>query len=148
MLGKDYSDVRQPVVRDTEVTDKVIGRRVLVLYGNARNNAILARLAGQLPIGVGEDYIQLRDRRLTDPSVGARFVCPDPLAPDRYLVVNAGVSAAAVEQGARNLPIYLPDYIVYDRRTTQRRTSMHLGRLQEIEMGFFTEGWELPEPDR
>ena len=145
MMGKDYSEVRQPVLRDTELTEEMMKRRVVVLYGNAQNNSILKRIGDRLPIKVGPDYIEIRGKKLYEPSVGARFVCPNPLVLDRYLVVKAGNSAGAVVQGAQQLPLYLPDYIVHDKATIKVKASMALQRRPEIETGFFTEDWSLPE---
>jgi len=145
-----YSDVRHPVIPDSELTEEMMRSRAVVLYGNARNNSVLARIGDQLPIRVGEDAIGLRKVELRGRGVGARFVCPNPLAPNHYLMVQAGVDAAAVESGGR-LPIYMGDYLVYDHRTTKLKAFMILAGRDEIETGFFTEDWQLPAappPDR
>ncbi len=144
VMARQYTEVRHPVLADSELTEEIIQNKVLVLYGNAANNSVLANIGGKLPIEVGEKHIGLRERKLTNRGTGARFICPSPLAPHRYLVVQAGVSAAAVEQGGQ-LPIYLADYIVYDAQTTRKKAFMILGRRREVETGFFTENWRLPE---
>jgi hypothetical protein len=144
VMARDYTEVRHPVIPDTELTPQMIRERALVLYGNARNNAVLAEIGDELPIKVGTDYLELRGRRLSGGRIGARFVCPNPLQPTRYLVVQAGTDAAAVEEGGK-LPIYLGDYVVYDRSTVAKKAFMILGGRREIESGFFTETWELPE---
>jgi hypothetical protein len=92
---------------------------------------------------VGSDYIQIREERFFDPSVGARFVCPNPLMRGRYLVVQAGVSAEAVER-AGTLPAFLGDYIVFDRRFKSKFKMLVLGSNPDIESGYFTEDWQLP----
>ncbi|MDD5309689.1 MAG: prolyl oligopeptidase family serine peptidase [Deltaproteobacteria bacterium] len=143
MMARDYTAVRHPVIPDTALTPEIMRTRTVVLYGNARNNRILAEIGASLPIGVGEQSLMLRDRKIEQPSAGARFVCPNPLAPDHYLVVQAGVTAQAVEDGGK-LPIYLADYIVYDARTTKSHAFMILASRQEVETGFFTEEWKLP----
>jgi predicted esterase len=143
MAAWDYTEIRYPVIADTELTPEMVRDSAVFLYGNARNNAVLAEIGGRLPIGVGEDYLVVRGERMQRAGLGARFVCPNPLAPDRYLVVAAGTSAEAVERGGR-LPIYLSDYIIYDEQTTRRKAFMILGGRPEIETGFFTEEWKLP----
>ncbi len=144
VAARDYTEVRHPVIPDTELTPEMMRSRAVVLYGNARNNAVLAEIGGELPIKVGPDWLELRGRRLAGWQVGARFVCPNPLEPTRYLVVQAGVDAEAVEEGGK-LPIYLGDYIVYNHATVARKAFMVLGGRKEIESGFFTETWELPD---
>lgn len=143
MNAWDYTEIRHPVVADTELTPEMLRERALFLYGNARNNAVLAEIGGRLPIGVGEDHLRVRGEELRRAGLGARFVCPNPLEPNRYLVVAAGTTAEAVERGGR-LPIYLSDYIIYDEQTTRKKAFMILGGRPEIETGFFTEEWKLP----
>lgn len=145
-----YTEVRHPVIPDSELTDEMMRSRAVVLYGNAENNSVLARIGHRLPIRVGEDFIGLRGEQLRGRGVGARFVCPNPLAPNQYLVVQAGVDADAVVAGGK-LPIYIGDYLVYDHRTTRLKAFMILAGRDEIETGFFTEDWRLPHvppPDR
>mgnify|MGYP007010886759 CR=1 FL=1 len=46
--------------------------------------------------GVLRDRVlELRGEKLVEPGIGTRFVCPNPLAPRRYLVVQAGTDAEA-----------------------------------------------------
>ena len=116
--------------------------RAVVLYGNAKNNAVLKEIGTKLPIAVGPKSITLRDKKLTHPSVGARFVCPNPLNPDRYLVVQAGVSVNAVER-AGVLPVFLPDYVVFDARFKEASQKVVLGNRRTIESGFFNKEWTL-----
>lgn len=148
-IAKDYSDIRHPVVADSELTWELMKTRTVVLYGNGSNNSVLAELGELLPIKIGKNYIEFRGEKLTHRSAGARFLCPNPVAPNQYLIVAAGNTAQAVEQGG-NLPIYLGDYIVYNQQTTKKRAFMLLGKRPEIETGFFTENWQLPEfpPDK
>jgi hypothetical protein len=138
-----YTEVRHPVIPDSELTDELMQSRAVVLYGNAESNSVLARIGDRLPIRVGADFIGLRGEQLRGRGVGARFVCPNPLAPNQYLVVQAGVDADAVVAGGR-LPIYIGDYLVYDHRTTRLKAFMILAGRDEIETGFFTEDWQLP----
>ena len=140
----EFTQVRHPVISDRTLKNADIKDRVLVLYGNARNNAILRVIGHKLPIRIGTDSITLRDQRLTHPSTGAKFICPNPLNPNRYLVVQAGLSADAVERGGV-LPIFLGDFVVFDNRFTHRIRKVVFGRQPLIETGFFTESWRLPE---
>lgn len=141
----EFTQVRHPVVADTALTPELVRERALVLYGNAKNNTVLKEIGAKLPIPIGEDYIEIRGKRLTGKDVGTKFICPNPLRPNRYLVVMAGVSAEAVERGG-NLPLFLPDYIVYNRNFKDPVQRMVLGSRKAIEVGFFTEDWTLP-PD-
>jgi hypothetical protein len=150
VMAKTYSGVRHPVIPDSELTEELMQTRAVVLYGNGANNSVLARIGDRLPIKVGSDYLELRGDKLRGRGIGARFVCPNPEAPTQYLMVQAGVDADAVVEGGK-LPIYMGDYLVYDRNTTRRKAFMILAGRDEVETGFFTEDWRLPRvppPDR
>jgi predicted esterase len=139
----EYSQIRHPVIPDTALTEEIMRERVVVLYGNARNNALLAKIGQKLPIQVGEHSLRLRDQVLEEPDIGTRFICPNPLMPSKYLLVQAGLSTDAVIKGGY-LPIYLGDYVVWDKRMKARRATQVLGRNPDVESGFFTENWKLP----
>ncbi len=139
----EFTQVRHPVIPDTALTPDLIRDRALVLYGNARSNAVLAEIGDRLPIRIGPDYLEMRGEHISGKGVGTKFICANPLRPDRYLVVQAGVDASAVEH-AGALPMYMPDYIVFDQRFTHTSQKMALGGQPVVEMGFFTEAWQLP----
>jgi predicted esterase len=139
----EFTQVRHPVIPDTALTPELMRDRAMVLYGNAKNNAVLKEIGDKLPIQVGEDYIQLRDKKLTGKDIGARFICPNPLRPDRYLVVQAGLSAETVSRGG-NLPTFLPDYVVFDGRFRDPVQRMVMIHQDAVELGFFSEDWRLP----
>jgi hypothetical protein len=135
-------DYAHPVVADSEVTEEMMARCSLVLYGDTTSNSVLARVASKLPIRLEEGAIVVGSKRYTHKRVGTRFVYPNPLEPSRYLVVQAGNSAAAVAAGNR-LPDFLPDWVVYDDRTTKRRPRGVFFRNQPLAAGFFDERWRL-----
>ena len=93
-----------------------------------------------------KDEEKTAGEKLVEPGIGTRFVCPNPLAPRRYLVVQAGTDAEAVYR-ASNLPIFLPDYVVFDERFKSNPPRLVLGRAGALESGFFTEEWRLPGTD-
>ncbi|MCK9523634.1 MAG: prolyl oligopeptidase family serine peptidase [Proteobacteria bacterium] len=143
VMAQDYTDIRFPVIADKDLSWDLIANRVLVLYGNAANNAVLKGIGEKLPIQVGNNEIRMRGKKVAGQHVGARFICPNPLMPNRYLVVVAGATPKAVLDSI-NLPIYLADYIVYNAQTVQKKAFMVLGGRPEIETGFFTQDWQLP----
>jgi len=143
MAAWDYTEIRHRVIPDTELTWELMRNNTVVLYGNGANNSVLAEIGDRLPIKVLDRTLEMRGEKVSGWGVGARFVCPNPLAPQRYLVVAAGVTAEAVESGGR-LPLYMADYMVYNKQTTSKKAFMILGGRKEIETGYFTEDWRLP----
>jgi predicted esterase len=135
--------LNQRVVPDTEVTDAMMHSHHLALYGSPGDNAVLDRIARQLPLRAENGAVVMASgERFAGDDVGARFIHPNPLAPTRYVLVHTGVTAAAVGR-TRNLPDFLPDYVVYDRRTTTSRPRLIAGRARQLAAGYFDRFWRL-----
>jgi predicted esterase len=132
-----------PVLPEDDVDLNVMRTHHVVLYGTRQNSALLDRVADQLPIRVERGAIVLGDRRFDGDDVGTRFIYPNPLAPERYLVVQAGNTADAVVRG-NNLPDFLPDWVVYDGSTTLHRERLACVAHCPPAAGYFDARWRLP----
>jgi predicted esterase len=137
-------DHDQRVVADTALTEQDVRDRSLVVFGTIANNTVLRRLAPDLPIGIATDGIRVGDHLFSDPDAGVRLLAPNPLQPSRYVVVQAGNTADAAVAG-NNLPDFLPDYVVYDRRTTAERERLVSRGHPPLTAGYFDVRWRLRE---
>ena len=96
------------VMPEDRVTADLMRRNHVVVFGTAESSTLIAAASPLLPIHIEPGAIVLRDRRLTGREVGVRMIYPNPLAEGlRYLVVQAGVTAAGVQAGNR-LPTSCP----------------------------------------
>lgn len=135
-------NVGQEVVADTAVTEAMMKSAHVVLYGTAGSNAVLERIAGALPIRVEADAIVVGDQRHEGAHVGVRFIHPNPLAPSRYVIVQAGTSTSIVDNGNK-LPEFVGDWVVYDRRTVQGQQRRVQGPNRTLAEGHFDDAWRL-----
>jgi hypothetical protein len=134
----------QRVVPDTAVDEALLRSSHLVLYGTPGANSVLERIASQLPIRVENDGVRVGDTLRPGAELGTRFVYPNPLAPGRYVIVQAGPTPAAVDAGHR-LPDFLPDYVVYDARTLRSRPRLLFDKARKpVALGYFDGRWQLP----
>ncbi|MEM9192613.1 MAG: prolyl oligopeptidase family serine peptidase [Myxococcota bacterium] len=136
----------QEVVADTEVDEGLMADAHLVLYGTPGANAVLDRIAADLPIQIDDSAVLVGGQRYEGRDVGTRFIYPNPLSPNRYVIVQAGINPRAVG-GGNNLPDFLPDYVVYDAETTARRPRLTAGRNEPRTLGYFDRFWRLPPMD-
>lgn len=136
--------MRQRVLADTELTDELARTHNLVLYATPGSHAVLERIAKSLPIRVESDAVVLGARRITAPGVGVRFIYPSPLGRGRYVTLQAAPTAEAVAAG-HELPDFLPDYVVYDARSTATRPRLVPadGRRSPPARGYFDDHWQL-----
>lgn len=136
-------DIHYPVVADTAVTPEQIRDYSLFLVGRSDDHVILGRIAHRLPISAGRDSIWAQGRQYRGKSVGAIFVWPNPISPERYVVVVTAPNPSGIWQ-ALSLPKLLPDHIVYDAELGSAASETMLGDTNVLLSGFFDEAWQLP----
>jgi len=85
------------VIDDTAVTDADVAAHNLVLWGDAQSNKVLARIAARLPLAA---------LPVSAPTRVPLLVYPNPLNPQRYVVLNSGFTFREYDQlnNARQVP--------------------------------------------
>lgn len=140
-----------PLLSDTEFLarhEPLANDRALFLVG--RDNKVLRALEAApgatgpaLPIHVEAQAITIGEQRLTGRELGAAFIHPNPLRPDRYVVVVAGADVAGTLR-AESLPDFLPDFVVWDQALAPARGQVLLGPATLRAGGLFRNDWSLP----
>jgi predicted esterase len=122
------------------VTDEVIEHFNLVLYGPPEDNEVLARIAPDLPIGIGDGRYTLGERSYDASRYGLSMIYPNPLAPEHYVVVNCGPVWGA-ELAPNHKYDMLPDFIVFADERAEDGTESN----RHVCAGFFDGRWRLSE---
>ena len=138
-----HSGIALAVKRDTEVTDEDLRTSNLHLFGTPRSNRWLRKIEAQLPVRVTTDGVLVNGSLHAGPDVGFKLIYPNPLAPDRYVMVSAGVHAHAA-LWANWLPLWTPDFIVYDQRTVSPRWGKILAGRKARAAAYFDRAWRVP----
>jgi hypothetical protein len=101
---------------------------------------VLAKIADKLPIRWGADGVKLDGSSYSADHHVALLICPNPLNPRRYVVLNSGCTFREYDylNNARQIP-KLPDFAVVDVRTPPN--SRWPGKV--VTAGFFDENWSL-----
>jgi hypothetical protein len=130
--GQFRGDAR--VKNDSQVTDADIAAHHLVLFGDPQSNKLLARIADKLPIGWSSSSVKVGEKSFPAASHVPVLIFPNPLNPQRYVVLNTGFTfaAAGTASNAQQTP-KLPDYAVLDLD--------HDGAVALAD--FFNEDWKL-----
>jgi hypothetical protein len=117
---------------DKDITSDDIKTANLVLWGDPKSNAVMAKVADKLPL-----------KEFGDATTTAR-IYPNPLNPSKYVVLNSGFTFREYDylNNARQVS-KLPDYAVID--VTTPPNSRFPGKI--VRAGFFGEKWELLEGD-
>ena len=133
-------------VADNEVTDDMIARSNLILWGDPSSNRLIKELALQLPIQWTAEGVRVAGKTLGSADHALVLVYPNPKNPNRYIVLNSGFTFREYDylNNARQVP-KLPDYAIIDLKTPPN--ARFPGAIADA--GFFGERWELkPQPTR
>jgi poly(3-hydroxybutyrate) depolymerase len=134
--------VEWPVKRASEVTAADIETRSLVIIGTPSHNSLLRRIGASLPIRVEGDTIAVGDERFGGSAPAAAFIYPNPINPDRYVVVYTATSLEGLFY-TDHLPQTAPDYIVFDGPTWRRKGGRPLIDRPVLTAGFFDKNWNV-----
>jgi hypothetical protein len=123
------------VKNDVDVTDQDIEESDLILWGDPGSNRVLERIRRKLPVGWSRSTVRMGSLAAPAAANVPAFICPNPLNPERYVVVNSGHTFAAWNgTNARQTP-WLPDWAL-----------ISLGAASGSAVtaaGFFNEAWQL-----
>jgi hypothetical protein len=133
-----------PMKADTELTDADIVNNNLILWGDPKSNAVLAKIADKLPIKWTEKGVTVGDKTYEPGTHVPVLIYPNPLNPKKYVVLNSGFTFREYDylNNARQVS-KLPDYAIIDITTPPN--SRYPGKV--VRGGFFGEKWELLKDD-
>ena len=131
-----------PVKNDADITEADIAHSNLILWGDPSSNAVLAKIAGKLPIQWTAAGIHLGKSDFAADHNAVILIYPNPLNPAHYVVLNSGMTfreSSTISNALQNPR--LPDYAIVDLTTPPDKHSP--GKIAAA--GFFDEHWQLQE---
>ncbi|MEM2058252.1 MAG: prolyl oligopeptidase family serine peptidase [Thermoproteota archaeon] len=137
MWWKSHANGDCEVKADWELTTKDILEFNVILFGNPRTNILLAQVNEKLPIRFDGEGIRLGSQMLTEEDVGFIMIYPNPLNPERYMLLNSSITAKGMENIKKlyNRWMELPDYIIFNSAFTKE------GWKGILAAGFFDKEW-------
>jgi hypothetical protein len=130
---------------DTEITLADMRDANVVFWGDPSSNDALFQLFERLPITwkMAEGQLAVGDQRFDMTTHVPLLIYPNPLNPQRYLVLNSSFTYREYDylNNARQTP-KLPDWAIVDVRTPPN--SRWPGKI--VAADFFNEQWELKPP--
>ena len=123
-----------------KVDRTIIENNNLFLFGPPAQNPLMRRVLEDLPVRITENHIEIRGRRYAADRHGLWMIYPNPLNPDRYVVINTGLP------WGKGLPVnhkydMIPDFIVYTGEKTRDDTECN----KYVAAGFFDQFWQFDE---
>ena len=134
-----------PVKNDTEVTAADLRDKHLILFGDPGSNSWIAKLLPQLPVVWTRDDVQLGGEKRSSSEHVPVFICPNPLAADRYVVINSGHTFHEAEFAAFNYLLFprLGDWAVLKIGSGAAEWQPGSATFPEevLRAGYFDEDW-------
>jgi len=127
------------VKNDTDIGAADIAAHNLVIFGDPSSNSVYGKIAGKLPIKWTAREIVVGSRRFAASVHAPVMIFPNPLNPERYVVINSGFTFHDQSNNAMQSP-KLPDWAVVDITEPGTRQLP----LSVKAAGFFDESWKLP----
>lgn len=125
-----------PVRSANAITDEDIANNHLVLWGDPKSNPLIAKVLVDLPMEWTADKVVLKGEEAGSSKNVPVMIFPNPLNPNKYVVLNSGFTFRAMGSNADQTP-KLPDYAIID--VTQPATGIAPGGV--VAAGFFDEEW-------
>ncbi len=131
------------VLPDSEVTDSIIKNYNLILFGGPKVNSITRKVNPSLPIQIRNGYVYFGKTKLPEMDLAIQEIYPNPLNPDKFVLLYAGASKKAEKFCHFFSTLYsaagVPDFVIYDSQVTKK------GWAGTSVLGFFNQKWELDE---
>lgn len=123
---------------DSEVSEADIAGANLVLWGDAKSNRLIARMAEQLPARWSGESLELGGSRCAAQQCVPVLIYPNPLNPARYVVLNSGPTLRGEANASNSLQTpKLPDWALVD--LSEAPSPQRPGKI--VAADFFDEQW-------
>ena len=127
-----------PMVRDSEAANHAQNDN-LVLWGDPQSNEAIRKIMPHLPLKWTPERIEFGGKTYDAAEYVPLMIFPNPLNPERYIVLNSGFTFRGFGSNANQTP-KLPDYALLDITRADPFAS------GVAAAGFFNEQWQLPPP--
>jgi len=125
-------------LKDVDVTDEVLRKYSVILYGGPAENAVTRKLIGDLPLAIEGDRIAIGPERFAAPGCAVQMIYPSPRNPRRYVTVFAATSPKGMYFCDRFSSEF--DFCISDVRVLDDDTETRWGDLSLV-MGSFDHRW-------
>ncbi|HEY2251382.1 MAG TPA: alpha/beta hydrolase-fold protein [Planctomycetaceae bacterium] len=130
------------IVNDTDVRDELLLEKHMILFGDPGSNAVLARIAAQLPVRWTKTGIGVFGETYDAASHGLSMIYPNPMNPRKYVVINSGHTFHEADFKNSNAWLFprLGDIAI------QKFEKRDAGGFREtiVRADFFNNSWKLP----
>jgi hypothetical protein len=135
-----YAQAAPVMLPAEKIPPEAMQRGNLVLYGTPETNRLIGQIAPALPIGLGRGQYKVGDRTYDASKYGLSMIYPNPLAPNRFVVINSAVPWGRQLPGNHKYDM-LPDFIIFADAKSEDQAEAN----KFVCAGFFDQHWRLSQ---
>jgi pimeloyl-ACP methyl ester carboxylesterase len=130
---------------DVDVTEEDIASSHLILFGDPGSQGLIERVLPGLPIAWSRERLRIGEHDVDAAEHFPVLIYPNPLHPDRYVVINSGLTFDEAAHRGTNALLYprLGDWALARTRGNEDGGV----RTEFLAAGFFDENWSLAAPE-
>jgi dienelactone hydrolase len=142
---QSWQHVPLRLYKDTEISDAELSKYSLILIGGSDANAVTRKLAGSLRLRVSGDEITIDGRSFKAPDAAVAIVQPNPLNPERYVLVAAASSSEGMYfLNPLNEELGRYDFYIVDGAVANARRGRPADKVR-IAAGLFNQDWRIDD---
>ena len=142
---RDWQKQEPRVFHDTEIKDPDLAKYSLLLIGGPEANRVTAQLANRLPLQIAAKRITIHGKTFPLKDAAVQMIYPNPLNPERYVLVAAGTSADGMffaDPNPQTLQHW--DFMITDGRIPARMQSASSLQTRVVS-GTFDHNWRFSD---
>jgi hypothetical protein len=130
-----------PVKDDVDVTSNDIAQNNLVLFGDPASNSLIADMLDGLPLEWTKDEVRFAGQKVAAAKHLPVLIYPNPLNPQRYVVLNSGHTFPTADYIKTNALLYprLGDYALLRAAATAEDPLA----VEVVTAGLFDDSWAI-----
>ena len=127
---------------DKDVTEIDIATKSLILFGDPGANSLIAKVLPNLPITWTKEQLVVDGQKYEAEKYLPMMIYPNPLSPNRYVVLNSGHTFHEAEFKGTNALLFphMGDYAVVRPMPTTKDPAT----AEVMKGGIFTDAWKVP----
>ncbi|HEY1191573.1 MAG TPA: hypothetical protein VGE74_28330, partial [Gemmata sp.] len=140
LVWDKYFRGKLPVGEVKETDNRPSGN--LVLFGDPESNPLIAKVLPKLPITWTKDKLVVNGTEYDPKTHVPVLIYPNPLSPNRYVVINSGHTFKEADLKGTNALLYprLGDWAVIKPTPTAKDPAAY----EVVAAGLFDENWQFP----
>ncbi|MCS6866791.1 MAG: alpha/beta hydrolase-fold protein [Gemmataceae bacterium] len=141
-LWDRYFRGRLPLAEAASINADLIAQNNLILFGDPASNPLIAKILPQLPIRWTKDKLVIDGVAYDGQTHLPVLIYPNPLNPQRYVVINSGHTFKEADLKGTNALLYprLGDWAVIQPTPTEKDPAGY----EVVAAGLFDEKWQFP----